>query len=113
MATLTSDPISRARTATAARPDTIPGVFFHQAALHPDSPYLRWWVDGSLRTLTWGETAERAVRVACALIEAGLRPGDHVALMAANRPEWIYCDFGIMAAGGVTVPIYPSLPART
>jgi long-chain acyl-CoA synthetase len=52
------------------------------------------------------------MRVASALIEAGLRPGDHVALMSPNRPEWLLCDFAIQAAGGVTVPVYPSLTER-
>src|SRR6185312_606506 len=91
------------------RPDTIPGVFFHQAALHGDRAYVRWWVGESLRSLSWSETAERTIRVASALIEAGLRPGDHVALMSPNRPEWLYCDFAIQSAGGITVPVYPSL----
>ena len=95
-----------------ARAATIPGVFFEQARIHGDSPYLRFWAKGSWQTLTWTETAERATRVACALVDAGLRPGEHVLLMSPNRPEWIYCDFGIMAAGGVTVPVYPSLPMR-
>jgi long-chain acyl-CoA synthetase len=96
----------------AAGATTVPGVFFEEAARHPDSTYLRFWSDGRWQELSWGETAERAMRVACALFEAGLRPGDRVALLAPNRPEWIYCDFGIMAAGGVTVPVYPSVPAR-
>jgi long-chain acyl-CoA synthetase len=92
-----------------ARSETVPGVFFDQAGRRPDSPYLHFFRNGEWRVLTWGETAERAVRVASALIEAGLRPGDHVALMSPNRLEWLYCDLGILAAGGVTVPIYPSL----
>ena len=89
--------------------ETIPAVFFAQAKLHDQAPYLRFFRDGAWQVLSWKETAERATRVACALIEAGVRPGEHVALMSPNRPEWIYCDFGIMAAGGVTVPLYPSL----
>jgi long-chain acyl-CoA synthetase len=109
--------ITEARPATAATktitPDTVPGVFFDQAARRGDLPYLRHWSGGEWRTLTWKETAERATRVAAALLNSGLRHGDHVALMAPNRADWIYCDFGIMAAGGVTVPIYPSLPAHT
>ena len=56
--------------------------------------------------------AERARRVACGLIAAGLKRGDHVALMSENRAEWLYSDLAILAAGGVTVPIYPTLPAR-
>jgi long-chain acyl-CoA synthetase len=93
----------------ATPPNTIPAVFFGQATLHGQATYLHFFRDGEWRTLSWSETAERAIRVACALIEAGLREGDHVALMSPNRPEWLYCDFGIMTAGGVTVPIYPSL----
>ncbi len=89
--------------------NSIPAVFFEQAKLHGQAPYLRYFREGEWRTLSWSETAERAVRVACALVEAGLRKGDHVALMSPNRPEWLYCDLGIMAAGGVTVPVYPSL----
>ncbi len=90
-------------------PNSIPAVFFEQAKLHGKATYLHFFRDGEWRTLSWSETAERAIRVACALVDAGLREGDHVALMSPNRPEWLYCDFGIMAAGGVTVPVYPSL----
>lgn len=42
------------------------------------------------------------------LMAHGVRPGDRVALMAANSPEWAEADFAILAAGAVTVPIYPS-----
>ena len=91
---------------------TIPGMFFEQARLQGDRPYLRFCKDGEWQTLTWTDTAERATRVACALVQEGLSPGDHVALLSPNRAEWLYCDFGILAAGGVTVPIYPSLLAK-
>ncbi|HSP08998.1 MAG TPA: long-chain fatty acid--CoA ligase [Candidatus Dormibacteraeota bacterium] len=92
-----------------ASAQTIPAVFLAQAKLHDQAPYLHFFRDGAWQVLSWAETAERATRVACALIDAGVRPGEHVALMSPNRPEWIYCDFGIMAAGAVTVPLYPSL----
>ncbi|HXJ48870.1 MAG TPA: long-chain fatty acid--CoA ligase [Candidatus Acidoferrum sp.] len=91
---------------------TIPGVFFEQAARAGEREYLRFFRDGSWQALSWRETAERATRVACGLIAAGLQPGDHVALLSENRVEWLYCDLAILAAGGVTVPIYPSLTAR-
>jgi long-chain acyl-CoA synthetase len=90
-------------------PDTIPGVFFERAARYADRPYLTFHRDGAWSTLTWGQTATLAQRVACGLIAAGLKRGDHVALISENRVEWLYCDLGILAAGGVTVPIYPSL----
>jgi long-chain acyl-CoA synthetase len=91
---------------------TIPGVFFEQAARQGAREYLRFFRDGSWQSLNWVETAERARRVACGLIAAGLKPGEHVALLSENRVEWLYCDLAILAAGGVTVPIYPSVTAR-
>ena len=41
----------------------------------------------------------------------GLEPGDRVALASESRPEWVIGDLGVMTAGGVTVPLYPTLSA--
>lgn len=112
MATVLAPAAAAPESAAVVAHQTIPGVFFEQARRLGDRPYLHFFKDGSWQTLTWSETAERATRVASALIGSGLRPGEHVALMSPNRVEWLYCDFGILAAGGVTVPIYPSLLAK-
>lgn len=99
--------------ASVSEAHTIPGVFFEQARIHGDRDYLHFFRDGGWQTVSWSETAERAMRVACGLVQEGLAPGEHVALMSPNRVEWLYCDMGIMAAGGVTVPVYPTLVPRT
>src|SRR5450756_748835 len=112
MSSMTSPVVERASSEASRTALTIPGVFFEQAARFGLRDYLRYFRDGSWQRLSWNETAERAVRVACGLIAAGLKPGDHVALMSENRAEWLYCDLAILASGGVTVPIYPSLPSR-
>ena len=39
----------------------------------------------------------------------GLKPGDRMAILSENRPEWVMADFAALAAGAVTVPIYTSL----
>src|SRR6266571_7531780 len=44
--------------------------------------------------------------VASALVEAGVKAVDHVILIGPNSLSWLYCDFGIQAAGAVAVPIY-------
>jgi long-chain acyl-CoA synthetase len=109
---LTTSAVQPAFQSTGLATLTIPGVFFEQAARLGEHEYLRFYRDGSWQSLSWTEMAERARRVACGLIAAGLKIGDHVALMSENRAEWLYCDLAILAAGGVTVPIYPSLPSR-
>src|ERR1035437_7798112 len=91
---------------------TIPAVFFEQADLYGDRDYVHFFRGDGWHVLNWAETAERALRVASGLVKAGLRPGETAALMSPNRPEWLYCDLGIMAAGGLTVPIYPTLAPR-
>ena len=42
----------------------------------------------------------------------GLEPGDRVALVSENRPEWLIADLAIMAAGCVTVPTYTTNTTR-
>lgn len=41
----------------------------------------------------------------------GMQPGDRVALLSENRPEWAMTDYAVVCAGALTVPIYPTLPA--
>jgi long-chain acyl-CoA synthetase len=43
------------------------------------------------------------------LIEGGVEPGDRVALLSATRAEWMEADLAILAAGAVTIPVYPSV----
>ncbi len=40
------------------------------------------------------------------LVASGVEPGDRVALMSHTRVEWLLLDLAIVAAGGITVPIY-------
>lgn len=50
-----------------------------------------------------------ANKVASAFVELGIQPGDKVALISGNRPEWNILDMAIMMVGAVTVPIYPTI----
>lgn len=65
------------------------------------------------QTLTWQQVGDRSCEVAHGLLELGVQPGDRVAVIGNTREEWSLCDFGLVLAGGVTVPIYPSSPAET
>jgi long-chain acyl-CoA synthetase len=47
--------------------------------------------------------------LATALYEMGVKPGDRVAILSENRPEWTISDFAILCASAVTVPVYPTL----
>jgi long-chain acyl-CoA synthetase len=48
-------------------------------------------------------------RLSLGLQALGLGPGDRMAILSENRPEWVMADFAALCAGGVTVPIYTSL----
>lgn len=57
-------------------------------------------------TVSASQLLERAQNVAWALLDAGLQPGDRVALISLNRIDWIVADFGILLSGCVVVPIF-------
>jgi long-chain acyl-CoA synthetase len=64
----------------------------------------------------WTDTTVPQLRDAVRWFSTGLRtlgvkPGDRVAILAENRPEWAIGDFAILAVGAVTVPVYPTLLA--
>jgi long-chain acyl-CoA synthetase len=85
---------------------TTVGVFFRQAARFSDRPLIHYRSNEGWKVATWADMRRNILAVASALVEAGIKPGDHVVLMGANRLEWVFCDFAIQAAGAVAVPIY-------
>jgi long-chain acyl-CoA synthetase len=48
-------------------------------------------------------------KVTQALIKLGVKPDDKIAVVSSNRPEWNILDLGVMQAGAVLVPIYPTI----
>lgn len=63
---------------------------------------------GGGETVTWSELGRRMDLAARGLIALGHRPGDKVGICGRNMPEWTQADLGILAARGVTVPMYPT-----
>ena len=52
------------------------------------------------------EFVDRVHHVALGLAELGIKPGDRVALLSENRPEWSIADLAILSLGAINVPIY-------
>jgi long-chain acyl-CoA synthetase len=55
------------------------------------------------------ELVDRVRDLGLGFAALGMARGDRVAIVAESRPEWLFADFAILAAGAVTVPIYPTL----
>ena len=68
---------------------------------------------GRLARRFLGRRAAHVERFAAALSARGIAPGDRVAILSENRYEWAIADLAILAAGAVTVPIYPTLTAAS
>src|SRR5262245_19700179 len=62
--------------------------------------------------LSYRELSTRSAQVAGLLRDNGITPGDRVAVMLANIPEFAMIYYGILRAGGVVVPMNPLLRAR-
>jgi long-chain acyl-CoA synthetase len=92
---------------------TVPGVFFRQVDRLGPRTLFHHHQDGRWNELSWNEAGERVRRLAAALVEAGVEPGERVLLMSENRLEWLLSDLAIMTAAAVTVPVYQSTPPRT
>ena len=57
--------------------------------------------------VTYAEVGRRIARVQEILTTSGLHPGDKVALLSSNMPNWGICYLAITSAGMVAVPILP------
>ncbi|MFQ5658331.1 MAG: AMP-binding protein, partial [Candidatus Methylomirabilales bacterium] len=87
-------------------PGTIPVQFFEAVARFQDRVAFQIKRDGRYVQLRYGEVADQAHRLASFLIiRLQVAPGDRIALLSENRPEWCVAYLGIVAAGATAVPL--------
>jgi long-chain acyl-CoA synthetase len=100
-------------TVTVGDEENLADAVFDTASSHPTTVSYRRRDDGGTWTdVTATQFADEVAGVARGLIAAGVGPGDRVALLSRTRYEWTLVDYGVLAAGGVTVPIYETSSAE-
>ncbi len=65
--------------------------------------------NGKWVTYNVDQYIENAYGVSYALLKLGVKPGDAIASISNNRPEWNFLDMGTMMAGAIHVPLYPTI----
>jgi long-chain acyl-CoA synthetase len=90
----------------ADREATISQVFEARAHKYGARAFLRdkpgkVWTDHS-----WTEISDAAGKLRAGLLSLGVRPGDRVAILSDNCPEWIVADQAILGLGAIVVPLY-------
>lgn len=89
-----------------ANATSVPGLCLTAALKHAKRDALNHksgneWINISAETFV-----ERVSNVALGLAELGIKPGDRIALLSENRPEWSIADLAILSLGAINVPIY-------
>lgn len=84
-------------------------AFMESSERFADKPALVHKVAGGYRSISYAALRRSALSLAGGLLRLNVKPGDRIALISANRPEWAIVDFACLSIGAVLVPIYTSL----
>ena len=91
---------------------TIRTVLLDAAAQRSDGVAVRWKSEGVWRTWTYGDYLKKTRNIAEAAGKLGVKPGQRVAMMMENRPEWMVVYLGLACCGIEVVPIDARLQER-
>ena len=85
---------------------TLPAKFLHALDTWPNPRAQMYRTSAGWQNISSEELLRRTAGLSQALSELGVKPGDRVGLLAANRPEWHTADFAVNGNGAVTIPVY-------
>ena len=101
-----------ARGAPRPEPGTLTKLFFDSVERFDKPDALQVKIGGRYEPISHRTLADRVRRVAVGLRRLGIQPGDRVAILSENRPEWAIADYACLTARLTDVAVYPTLPPQ-
>ena len=89
---------------------TLLDAFDWHLGAHPDRLQVLLYGDAGEESLSYAAIRDGAREFSAFLVDAGLAPGQAVAIMLPTCREYLFSFLGTLMAGGIPVPLYP--PAR-
>jgi long-chain acyl-CoA synthetase len=90
---------------------TFPQLLLKHAAQRPDATAMREKEFGIWQALSWQTLAGLVAQIAAGLQAAGLRKGEHMVVIGANRPRLYATMLAAQSLGGIPVPLYQDAAA--
>ncbi len=87
-------------------PLPFPHLMLEHARVRPRAAALREKVYGIWQTTTWADLALLVRQIACGLAAAGLKRGEHMVVVGANRPRLYATMLAAQSLGAIPVPLY-------
>jgi len=92
--------------APAGQLDTIPRLLARNAKTLASHAANREKEFGIWQSWTWSQVNQEIRSLSMGLIDLGLQPGDHVAIIGRNRPYLYWALVAVECAGAIPVPVY-------
>ncbi|WP_299601649.1 AMP-binding protein [uncultured Tateyamaria sp.] len=91
---------------------SVPALLHRNAKEFGSAPAYREKEFGIWQSWTWGQTLEEVEALALGLIDLGVQPGDHIAVIGRNRPYLYWSMMSAQMAGAIPVPLYQDAAAE-
>jgi long-chain acyl-CoA synthetase len=95
---------------------TIPEMYEYLSKKYlniPDKYVMKSKIEDEWVGINYSQFKEHTDNFAFGLAALGVHRSAKVAIVAENRPEWVFSDMAILSLGAVDVPMYPSLTAES
>ena len=90
---------------------TFPRLLQKHASQRPDAPAMREKEYGIWQSLSWADLLAMVEHIAAGLHQAGLRRGEHMVVVGANRPRLYATMLAVQSLGAIPVPLYQDAAA--
>lgn len=87
-------------------------IIQYQLSNYPQEVCIGGKENGKWKTYSTQEFVDYANLVSKGLLKLGVQPGDKIAMISNNRPEWNMFDIGVLQIGAIDVPVYPTISSE-